>query len=100
MPSGCRVEEDLTFGRRVTEDLSMPIEQLEFSMPSRKRDLGEDSSMPIKQLEFSMPEPAANRKARKLQRNDEGNRRRTEDLSMPSGCRVEEDIAFGRRVTW
>ena len=30
---GRRVEEDITFGHRVTEDMSMPIEQLEFSMP-------------------------------------------------------------------
>lgn len=49
----------------------MPIEQIEFSMPSSRRRLSKDLSMPIEQLEFS----------------------------MPSGRRVEEDTTFGRRVT-
>ena len=32
--------------------LSMPLEQLEFSMPGRR--LTKDSSMPLEELEFSM----------------------------------------------
>eukprot|EP00579_Thalassiosira_antarctica_P002259 CAMPEP_0201873296 /NCGR_PEP_ID=MMETSP0902-20130614/5843_1 /ASSEMBLY_ACC=CAM_ASM_000551 /TAXON_ID=420261 /ORGANISM="Thalassiosira antarctica, Strain CCMP982" /LENGTH=58 /DNA_ID=CAMNT_0048399857 /DNA_START=39 /DNA_END=215 /DNA_ORIENTATION=- len=51
--------------RHLSEDLSMPIEQLEFSMPGRRveedstfgrwRHLDSDMSMPIEQSELSMP---------------------------------------------
>eukprot|EP00584_Thalassiosira_punctigera_P003404 CAMPEP_0172526000 /NCGR_PEP_ID=MMETSP1067-20121228/1016_1 /TAXON_ID=265564 ORGANISM="Thalassiosira punctigera, Strain Tpunct2005C2" /NCGR_SAMPLE_ID=MMETSP1067 /ASSEMBLY_ACC=CAM_ASM_000444 /LENGTH=69 /DNA_ID=CAMNT_0013309411 /DNA_START=86 /DNA_END=292 /DNA_ORIENTATION=+ len=37
--------------RRLSEDLSMPLEELDFSMPARRL----TGSMPLEDLEFSMP---------------------------------------------
>ena len=55
------------------------------SKPSDSRNIGEDLSMPIEQLEFSMPEPIVSGKAHKLQRKNRTERRRlTEEMSMPT----------------
>ena len=67
-----------------TEDLSVPIEQLESSMPGSAvrafHVTTGDLSMPIEQLELSMPAPAVAREARRFPVDCA---RATKDRSMP-----------------